>query len=305
MKITEHDEFLHLGYPKDASDPWKENYYFNYIDREANAMGIFHCSFMRFDNQVRITTLQLIDGKHYSYREFFPLPLTDPELLNDQLIMKSDKWRFEILEPNKHHRLSFQEGDLSVILNFTDRFEVFNFDETVSNEEDKGFDMAHYEQGMRVEGEVIVGGKPRTINCYGHRDHSWGFRDESGLGGWHWIAIQGEKSAWNITRVKRIGKPDDQTGFVSEANDSHLIVAVEVMDIQYNDKEEPVVCKYKVQLDNGETKNITASRFARLNVGENDPDAKVVFYENMSEIVIEETGEKGVGVDEHMVVPIL
>ena len=300
MQISEHDEFLHLGYPREGSDPWKENYYFNYIDRNADAMGIFHCSFMRSKNQVRLMSHQLVDGQQFSYVEYLDLPISDPQLLDDRLIMKSDRWRFEVSEPHTKHLLSYREENFAVELQFAKRFEVFNFGDSVASAEDKGFDVAHYEQGMSVKGTVTLGGSPRAIDCFGHRDHTWGFRQESGLAGWHWIAIHGDRSAWNITRVKRIDTADDQAGFCSDSGTARSVSSVEVLSIEYDERDEPTVCRYRVGFNNGETRTVTATRFARLNLGRSDEG--VVFHENFSDFLIEETGETGVGVDEHMVV---
>ncbi len=301
MKITDHDEFLHLAYPKNTKDPWKENYYFNYIDREANAMGIFHCSYMRWQNKVRVITHQLIDGKQYSYIKFHPLPLNNSELLDESIIMKDDYYSFEILDPHAKHRLRYCDKQLDIDLIFSKRFDVFNFDEAVSNEGDRGFDVEHYEQGMNVMGTIIVDGKVKQVSCLGHRDHTWGYRDESGLAGWHWVAVLGQESSWNITRVKRVNHKDDQTGFISDAEGSYLITGVEVLGIERNSEGEPIITRYKVTLENGDVRHVTASRFARLEVG--GAEAKVEFYENFCEFIVEETGETAVGVDEHMVVP--
>jgi len=100
---------------------------------------------------------------------------------------------------------------------------------------------------------------------------SWGFRDESGLKGWHWLAILGEESSWNLSRVKRASADDDQAGFYTRHLEVNYVVGLEVLDIQTNDQGEPVLCRYKGTLDTGETSTITAQRVHRLQLGVDDP----------------------------------
>ncbi len=300
MKLTDHDEFLHLGYPRELTEPWKENYYFNYIDRESDALGIFHCSFQRHRKVVSISTHQVIDGTPISYSQEIPLPASGPQVLDDQVIISDGNLCFEVLEPHHRHRVSFKNEQVSMVLNYTRRFDVYDFNSHVADRADKGFQAAHYEQGMFVAGEITVNGHTKTISCLGHRDHTWGYRDETGLGGWHWIAVQCENSTWNITRIKRLNSPDSQTGFVSYRDRAEAITSVDVLNIEYNAHNEPVNCRYRVTLDSGERFHVSARRFTRMHL--NSKKLNVIHHENFSEFLIEETGETGIGVDEHMVV---
>ena len=302
MSLTDHDEFLHLGFPKNTKTKWKENYYFNFFDKDSNAMGIFHFSHQRWDGKAKLTSAQCIDGKHHFFREFIDLPLTDPDLHNGDFVVKNEHFGFRVVDPYKHHVVTFEKDNLSIHLNFRDRFPVVDFEAKVKSETDKSLDIDHYEQGMHVEGLITLNGTEKSIKCYGHRDHTWGVRNEAGLKGWHWLAILGERSSWNLTRVNRVNAKDDQTGFYCHADGTNFVTGLEVLDIQYNEKKEPVLCRYKGTLDNGEIRTIVAKRLHRLDL--KTDDLPVGYFENMSEFVIEETGETGVGVDEHMVLNV-
>ena len=176
MSLTEHDEFPHLGYPKNDSRPWKENYYFNYCDREAGALGLIHCSFMRDLGVVRLTHFHLIDGQEHIYISYPTLPLDRPEGTPDSVVVARDHYRFEVVEPHKKHRLELSEDNFSAVLNYSDRFDVYDFPYE-DDGSDKALDARHYEQGMYVEGEITVNGESRAVKCLGHRDHTWGFRE--------------------------------------------------------------------------------------------------------------------------------
>jgi len=87
----------------------------------------------------------------------------------------------------------------------------------------------HYEQGMNVTG--IVRNKDtneeRKINCYGHRDHSWGNRDWMLIDKWNWMACQFDDFTINSTRVEVFGKAITQ-GFISTVENQESVTDVEI-----------------------------------------------------------------------------
>ncbi|SDU04261.1 hypothetical protein SAMN05216296_1440 [Pseudomonas pohangensis] len=301
--LTDHDEFLHLGYPKGSQAPWKENYYFNFCDRKANALGIIHASLQRDKGVLTIRTHQVLDGKQFNYVNTLAWP-PGVGARSEQVVLTDGALGIEVLEPFNAHRIQLTHDELSMTLNYRKRFEAFDYPDAHSPAEglpeaDKAMDVKHYEQGMTVEGTIDFNGKRYEINCLGHRDHTWGFRDESGLRGWNWVAMQGENSSINLTQVRRRDWANTEMGFISYTDKALAVTAVEVADIRYNELQEPVVTRYAVTLEDDSRLHITATRFTRMFL--DDPKRNgVIFHENFSEFVIEETGEKGVGVDEHM-----
>ncbi len=303
MQLTPHDEFLHLGYPRDKAHPWKENYYFNYIDRDADAMGIFHASIQRHKGIASIKAISVIGGKPLTYAVDIPWPPIGDEVQNESVIITDGKLTFEIIEPYKKQRVTFEDGDTHIAFEYTDRFReyLYEHESYTESQGDKALDVTHYEQGMHVNGQIKFDGKVRNISCLGHRDHTWGFRDEQGLRGWNWIAVQTESFTMNFSKVRRKGLPDSEDGFISYADRAEAVKAVEIIDIEKNEDDDPIVCKYRVTLKSGTQLNIIATRFLRMFL----PGKKgvpVVHHENFSEFLIEETGETGVGIDEHMVI---
>lgn len=302
MSLTSHDEFLHLGFPRTTKDPWKENYYFNFIDRDADALGIFHASFQRHKGVATFRAFNVIGGEPLTYVNEIEWPPREPWAVEETIAVGDGKLAFSILEPYERHRVSLDDGDTQIRLDYRKRFAPFDFHEFDEGDEgDRGLSVAHYEQGMHVEGEIQFAGRTHSIQCLGHRDHTWGFRDETGLGGWNWIAIQCENSTWNFSRVRRLEEDDTMAGFISTKDGAEAINRVEVSSIDANDDGEPIVVKYAVTVEGGKTYHVTATRFTRMFLPSR-PGLPVVHHENFSEFVIEETGETGVGIDEHMVV---
>lgn len=266
MQLTPHDEFLHLGYPKDKKHPWKENYYFNYIDREADAMGIFHSSIQRNKGIASLKTISVIGGKPLTYAVDIPWPPKGGEVQNESVVITDGKLTFEIIEPYKKQSVTFEDGDTHIAFDYTDQFREFLYEHesNTGEQDDKAMDVIHYEQGMHVNGQIKFNGKVRNISCLGHRDHTWGFRNEEGLKGWNWIAVQGENFTLNFSKVRRNGHPDSEAGFISYADRDEAVTAVEVIDIAKNADDEPIVRKYRVTLKSGTQLTIVGTRFLRM-----------------------------------------
>ncbi len=69
----------------------------------------------------------------------------------------------------------------------------------------------HTEHAGRVTGTVTLGGRPHDINCFGHRDHSWGGeRDWAKMHGWVYLSGEFGPDFWfNAVRVSMVGMPQD------------------------------------------------------------------------------------------------
>ena len=60
-------EYVHNDYPRDEERAWKENWYFNFIDREHNAWGINHISLERHKQTGRFSAFHVVDGEILMY----------------------------------------------------------------------------------------------------------------------------------------------------------------------------------------------------------------------------------------------
>lgn len=304
MVINDHDEYLHLGYPRSSTSPWKENYYFNFTDTAANAYGLFHVSIQRHKGIAVLKALCVINDAPFNYVNEIEWPMKNDNSHIDSVVISDGVLKFEILEPFECQKVVFDDGNTRMNMIYTKRFNTYLYDDERFTEThgDKALDVVHYEQGMFVNGDISINGSKLDIRCFGHRDHTWGFRDEQNLGGWNWIAIQCNSSTWNFYQLRRSnGAPNSVAGFISYEDRNETIIDVEIIDIESNDNNEPVICNYRVTLQNGDVFNVSAKRFIRMPIpfGGGVP---VIHHENFSNFLIKETGEIGVGIDEHMIV---
>lgn len=299
--LTAHDEYLHLGYPKDDTSPWKENYYFNFYDIEQNCLGIVHASIRRDKAVVTVRTHVIKDDEQFNYTNTIAWP-SQTDVLSDDTVISDGTISIAIIKPFEEHHVQFTHDDLTMGLRFTKRFDVFNYhdgnEEYSEAEEDKALSVEHYEQGMIVSGDIVFKGKRSTIHCLGQRDHTWGFRDERGLQGWNWVAVQADNCTLSFSKVRRKDGTSLVAGYISTPSGNQAVTDIDVVSIDRNEDEEPLEVHYRVTIKDDSVLNIRASRATRMLLG--NPGSKVIHHENFSTFIIEEMNQSGLGVDEHM-----
>ncbi len=297
------DEFVH-EYPKDLDSPWKENFYFNFIDKEKNAWGINHISLMRDKNKGRFSAFHIVDNQVLMYSNLIDIDDNLEELTDGKL-------KFEFTEPFKKFRLTFDGLQHKIDITYKARFEVFDYamDKTATNkaiqssdpQKNKALILNHYEQALLANGTIEKDGETREINCFGHRDHSCGYRNESKVSGWNWVAIQMEDKTINMSLVT-IGKAYMGNGFISTDEGNTRITSVKIEDTEYKDNL-PFSSKYTAQDKTGKTWRFESKKFSGLYLPMKEKGDGVVVHENFADYTDLDTGEKGVGIDEYLINP--
>ncbi len=287
------DEFVH-DYPRPLEAQWKENWYFNFIDKAAGAWGINHVSLLRHKQEGRFSAFHVVDGEPLMYSNVIPI--------DDDLVELTDgRLRFEFVEPCKRFRLSFHGDKHELELEYEARFAVFDY--AMSGRKRPGAKAAaleHYEQALFAKGALRKDGE-RAIDCFGHRDHSWGYRNESKITGWNWVAVQLDDKTVNLYRAI-IGKAFIGSGFVSGDGGNVRIVR---MNVENTDFEEgvPVSSSYLAVDENGGKWRFKSNRFSGLFLPMTNKPGGVAIHENFADFENEDTGEKGVGIDEYLLNP--
>ena len=294
--VPPQDEFVHKEYPRNKEQAWKENWYFNFIDRANNAWGINHISLERHKETGRFSAFHVVDGEILMYLNYIPLTEDFAELTDGKL-------RVEFVEPHKKFRLTFEGPNHSVDLTYLARFEVFDYaakDENSPQGDKLSLLIRHYEQALTVSGTLTKDGASRPISCFGHRDHSWGYRDESMIEGWNWIAVQFPDKTVNVSQVRIPGMKPMSRGFVSEAAGNTGIRQVNIVTTLRGDDGVPQTSTFEAVDERGRPWTLTSRRFSGLVLPLRDKGKNVVVYENFSDYTLAETGEQGVGIDEYL-----
>jgi len=289
------DEFVH-EYPKPLDSHWKENWYFNFIDRDAGAWGINHVSLERHKQTGRFTALHVVDGKMLLYSNVIDIEDELPEITDGKL-------KFEFVEPEKRFRLTFNGPRHQVDLEYTARFPVFDYESGAKDKSDKRRELSlnHYEQALFCKGALTLEGKERTIDCFGHRDHSWGYRNESKVGGWNWVAAQFPDKTINMSLVD-LGDKKLSSGFVSTTDGNARIKKVSVADTDFQNKC-PTSSVFTAVDEQGREWKLKSQKFSSLYLPMKEKGKGVVVHENFADYQNLDTGETGVGIDEYLINP--
>ena len=237
-KITEQDEFKHVW--RKYQEFHNESWYFNAIDFPAKTHVITRVGYRMGANELEIMFLAILDkndeSKNLMY--FNRIPVKDyPE----DNVYGDAKVKYQCLEPMKKWRLTFKDERFEADLLFDQRFPPYIYmSQEDPTEALKKYGMEilkiaaqrHYEQGMNVKGSIKLKEKGRIkeerhLNCYGHRDHSWGTRNWVLIDGWNWVACQFEDCTMNFSRVWAFGKIIEH-GFISTRTGSERVLTVEV-----------------------------------------------------------------------------
>jgi hypothetical protein len=284
------DEFIH-SYPKNTRETWKENWYFNFIDREKGIWGFNHLSLVRNKGKARFTAAHVVQGQTRIYSNVIDIPGSFPgNLMTDGVVA------INCLEPLQAYQSDYRGKDHELLLKVEGRFPLFDYEHNLQDEKDTSLSMAHYEQSCRVTGVLRIKGKEISVDCLGQRDHSWGFREESKIKGWNWLVGQFDDCAVNIMITRKV----DETipgGFISNSRGGVRIVSVEVRTEYEADGRNPLASTYTAQAEDGRMFRIQSKKFSQIQL----PVQKGAFvYENFAEFTLLETGQKGSGVEEHL-----
>ncbi len=297
LVLDDSDEGFH-AWPADCKTTWKENWYWNLCDREAGVWGFCHASFVRTRAVAVFSACLLVDGRVRFHRN--EIPIGEAPVLDDGTLS------VEVVRPHEHHRLVVDAPDYRLDLDYRARFAPFSYGGrriAANRQAIEHLRLKRYEQGMRVAGACTIKESGRTfaIDCLGHRDHSWGRREESRIDGWNWAAVQLPAKTINLTRSFS-GNAFNVNGFVSTADGNVGVVEVEFETLETEDDgRTPVATRYTFRDESGARWHLRSRRFSDLfePLRELRAAQKTVIFENFADYELEETGERGWGIDEY------
>lgn len=289
------DDFMH-DYPKNLESAWKENWYFNFIDRRNRAWGINHISLMRHTQKGRFTAIHVVDDEI--------LPYTNVIDIEDLKGTSDGTLTFEFIEPFQKFRVAFNGPSHQLEIQLDALFPVFNYGKGRESEENRALSVEHYRQALVARGTLTQGGRTRPIACVCDRDHTWGYRDEGMLTGWNWVGVYFPNRTVNLNRIL-MGEHAIGAGYVSRKEGNFRVTRVEVEGTRFAD-DAPVSAIYTGYDQEGRVlARVRSEMFSTLRMPMPLTDAKkiMMFHENFAEFTDLETGEKADGVDEYCLNP--
>ena len=289
------DEFMH-EYPKSTDTPWKENWYFNFIDRKHRAWGIHHISLMRHTQMGRFTAVHVVDDEIMPYTNL--VGVQDLKELSDGTLA------VEFIEPFKRFRVTFNGPRHQTEITYEALFEAFYYGKPDDTRADRALSVHHYRQALVARGTLTKDGNRRTIECVCDRDHTWGYRDEGMLTGWNWVGVYFPDRTINLHRIL-MGERAFAAGYVSSVRGNAPITRMEVEATRFID-DAPVSAIYTGYDREGRAlARVRSQMFSTLRMPMPVTDAKKVMmlHENFAEFADLTTGETGNGIDEYLINP--
>ena len=293
-RIKPEDDFCHDDYPRNITDMWKENWYFNFVDLENKAWGYNHFS-LRRDSQTGIfRAMHVVDDVPLIYENEIGIAERCEKVSDGSL-------SFEVIIPHEKHRVAFNGPQHNIDLLYEARFGLVDSGAGERNPPSTGrrLHIEHYEQAMLVSGVITKDGKTRAISCQGHRDHSWGFRNEALIQGWNWIAIQFPEKTFSFAKAKITKEFAVDRGHISYSSGNTIIKKIQILSTDRDSSGVPIGTRYKLEDEKGCSYLISSKRFSNISLPMKEKKDGIV-HENFSSFVIEESGDIGIGIDEYM-----
>lgn len=323
------DEGLHSP-PKEAEGRlFGDTIWLSLIDPDAGVWGSIHQHVCPNRGYARFGVYLDVDDTEQVY-----LGKAVGGLSYGDMAWSDGSFHYEVIEPYNRFAVKLDGPRFSFDLTYTARHVAFDYDDCVGGSPLEGLKPAagihggHYEQALTVRGsfQTHVGpraGEVREIDTTAHRDHSWSDRF-AGLGPWDypkdveaslhfWLVLQFPDRGMNATGFfdlspLGIERPIDRSaGFESTVEGVRRVVSCGPAGALSEPDGREGPSRWRIEFEDGEVVHVSmAARkwVAKLRMqGEDDAESRLNDFEAFGEIVIEETGERGVGVFEHSTLP--
>lgn len=308
--ITPGDDHPH-PVPPQAFMTWKENWVFPAIDPVARTAALFHFSLRPAQGEGIFTAKFTVDGEQFRHVGRSPIPADVTRLRP----VADEHVSLEVLRPFEAYRLRYAGEDLAADLTYTGRFAPFDFadgpkppgESTLGPIGLSVFPFHHYEQALRVRGTIDVRGRTIAFDGYGNRDHSWGWRDDFGFRGHHWVCASFDDRFVQGSVMTETSYPHAKHGgFLSDAAGNVAVAQVDTGEAYWTAPGQPLGdldrdVSYRVTGVDGRSVTVTAhltAPYGRLFLNARSPDRSQVYLDVQvfCDYTLAETGQRGVGV---------
>jgi hypothetical protein len=228
--IETKDDYTH---PLGPETNFNESMYFNFFDHKRGHGGFARIGNRANEEYAEVTlTLYLSNGNVlFNYMR--------PHIDNNDA-MDAGGMRFEVLEPMEKHRTTYEGGAVFLTSpeQMADPGQAFRnnphkkvrldighqavgpvygraTEQNESEDLEKTFARAHYEQHMRTRGTMAIDGETLEVDGFGLRDHSWGPRYWQAIHSYRWLTCAfGEDFGIMVSQVSRDENNRTENGVV-------------------------------------------------------------------------------------------
>ncbi len=180
MVVTDLDERRHPVEHPDAH--WSDSLYFNGFDLASDTCFLTRMAVLPNQPAANALFVAWRDGApaYGYYRELDHLPGADWDATTIAGL------GYRMLESRRRWSLELDDGDNKAYLEFEGTGGCFDYADNAAPLP-RPVAWGHYEQSGTVRGDLVLGGCRLEFDGVSQRDHSWGWRDWSGVREWHWV----------------------------------------------------------------------------------------------------------------------
>jgi hypothetical protein len=218
MTVTDVDERRHPV--EDANEHWSDSLYFNGFDAATGVCFLTRMAVLANRPGANALWIAWLDGEpaYGYYRDIDRVPEADWDATTIEGL------GYRMLEPLRRWALRLDDGDDKAYLEFEGIAPCFDYADN-PRPLPRAVAWGHYEQSGTVRGDLFLSGRRLSFEGVGQRDHSWGFRDWSGVREWHWVTgLFGSERAFNLFHVVDANGSVSANGYVLDRGVVHPIV---------------------------------------------------------------------------------
>lgn len=259
--------------PPEAFMTWKENWVFPGVDTTQRVAVLFHISLRPTQSEGIFTTKLNVDGWEHRWvgRQAIPARVVDLRPV------RGGRLQLDVEAPMERFRLRYNSGELDADVTFTARFAPWDFDDgvtapgpsTMGRNGRTVFPFHHYEQSLDMSGTLTLKDGPRagqvvTLDGWGNRDHSWGFRDDHSFIEHHWLCANFPDSYVQGTVMHETSYPHPKFGgWVAVEGRNIGVVHVDRSEAYWLTPNQPFPAidddvTYRLRLQDGTSRTVTA-----------------------------------------------
>jgi hypothetical protein len=299
--IEQSDELLHI--PGLSSD-WEEHFRVNFIDKKARTYGAFDISIRPHSRECDCSWLFFIDGVPYSIQETCAF-----ESKEGGRTAGGKSLKFKITIKNTFEA-TLKGSHLEAKLTITPLFHAYDFPFAPGRSADQKREefesqlWKRYDQRCRVSGEVVIKNGPRKkFDSFGEREHIWGNMLWKNLSVSSRFFIQFKEMSVSLSCLN-FGGALVSNGFFSRRSGNIPVIGIELEHLDF-DKTKKFKSSEISYLDSQDDRDLIVSNalFAPEREEIKAGKRKFIRSRSFSEFSIIGANKKGIGYEEHLIIP--
>jgi hypothetical protein len=328
------DESAEYPHPPPAPEPvcWGDTMWVSLIDPAAGIYAINHI-YLTNRGMGRFQCHCWIDGVQQTWGRTAPIVL-DPALRK----WSDGNLTYEVLEPFRRLRITMDNPMFAFDVEYIARGDIFDYNDCAGGNPlwvlapVAGQHGGHFEQALTCRGTFEIrggpsGGETRSIDSLAHRDRTWSDRFSSAFP-WEgpasmpdaamhfWLILmfpERDVHGFGFFDPAALGLTDlgnGRGGYVGSERGNQVVLDVAPVDWDGDAsafRTGPGPHRWRFEVAGGEVFHVRVTRHVgTVNLwmrGVNDLENKLNDYEDLVDLEIEETGEKGYGIIEYSVLP--